>query len=162
MIDRKLEKLERMLNDAAVSAQVVLAMQKYRRVAEIVLHVRGDHMLTGIGEGASWPAALTSAVEKVSQQAQTVKGKWQKRRRRAVAVDRRPPATMEETADGDTRDAVVPDTRYTIRTLTVPAAAAAVGARAGAFLVFRNRASNAVSVAYRRPDGRIGLIDTEG
>ena len=48
-----------------------------------MLHARGDHMLHGEGEGATWATALRAAVDKVDQQAHTVKGKWQDRRRRA-------------------------------------------------------------------------------
>ena len=83
LILRKLEPLERRLADTAVSIQVVLSRPHRDRTAEVVLHARGDHMLHGEGEGATWATALRAAVDKVDQQAHTVKGKWQGRRRRA-------------------------------------------------------------------------------
>lgn len=86
MIQRKLEKLERLLNDSAVSAQVILDDGRHERIAEIVLHARGDHVLRGEARGSTWSQAVTSAVDKVDQQAHTVKGKWETRRRRATST----------------------------------------------------------------------------
>ena len=64
-----------------MSAQVVLSREKNRVVAEVVVHARQDHMLAGVGATQTWSTALTAAVKKVLQQAETVKGKWQERKR---------------------------------------------------------------------------------
>ena len=85
LILRKLEKLERILNDSAVSAQVILSREHAACAAEVVLHARGDHMLRGEGESQTWAQAVGIAVDKVDQQAHTLKGKWETRRRRADA-----------------------------------------------------------------------------
>lgn len=171
LINRKVQKLERLLNDSAVSAQVVLGLEKYRRMAELVLHVRGDHVLHGVGEGTTWSAAVGAAAVKVSQQAHTLKGKWDKRRRgpqrvrragglwRATAVNAVRPAVVTRAA---APARVVRDRRYVVRPMRVEEAAAAVGAPPGAFLVFRNSSTDAVTVVYRRADGRLGLIEPEG
>ena len=76
LIARRLAKLERLLNDSAISAGVILTKEKYRHRAEIIIHVRGDHMLRGLGDGTSWPVAVRDAAAKIEQQAQTLKGKW--------------------------------------------------------------------------------------
>src|SRR5215472_15034395 len=83
LVDTKLAKLERMLNDSAVSAQAVLTREKYRHRAEITLHARGEKFLHGVGNANAWEASLSQAIEKITQQAQKVKGKWQERKRRA-------------------------------------------------------------------------------
>ena len=83
LILHKLKKLERILNDSAVSAQVILSREHTSCTAEVVLHARGDHMLRGEGESSTWAQAVGIAVDKVDQQAHTLKGKWQTRRRRA-------------------------------------------------------------------------------
>ena len=75
-----------------MSAQVVLSREKNRLVAEVIVHARQDHILTGIGTAATWSTSLTGAVKKVLQQAETVKGKWQGRKRSAVSVRTLPPA----------------------------------------------------------------------
>ncbi len=94
LVDTRLKKLERRLGDALVSVQVVLSKEKNRFVAEIVMHARQDHFLTGIGATASWSTSLTAAVRKVLQQAETVKGKWQTRKRTAASVRTLPPAVQ--------------------------------------------------------------------
>jgi putative sigma-54 modulation protein len=92
LVDARLAKLERRFNDALVSVQVVLAREKNRYVAEVIVHARQDHMLTGIGATGAWGTSLTAAVQKVIQQAEKLKGKWQDRKRAAASVRTLPPA----------------------------------------------------------------------
>ena len=82
LVDGKLKKLERLLNDSAVSAQAVLTREKYRHRADITVHARGEKFLHGVGDSNSWTKSLSAAMEKISQQASRVKGKWQQRKRR--------------------------------------------------------------------------------
>ena len=62
IIARKLVRVERILNDSAVSVQVVLTQEHHRCCAEVVLHARGDHMLHGEEKGrpGSRPSAAPS------------------------------------------------------------------------------------------------------
>ena len=84
IIDQKLQKLERVLNDSLVSVQIVLSQgHQHKYVAEVVLHARGDHILHGEDEATQWSQAIGGAVEKVTQQAHTLKGKWDNRHRPA-------------------------------------------------------------------------------
>ena len=57
LVEGKLGKLERMLNDSAVSAQAVLTREKHRHRAEITLHARGEKFLHGVGNTGSWEAS---------------------------------------------------------------------------------------------------------
>jgi ribosomal subunit interface protein len=92
LVEARLEKLERRFGDALVSVQVVLEREKNRLVAEVIVHARGDHYLTGLSSTASWSTSLTDAVKKVLQQAETLKGKWQARKRSSASVRTLPPA----------------------------------------------------------------------
>ena len=49
LVDRKLARLERVLNDSALSAQVVLTDEKRGRRADVTLHARGEKFLHGDG-----------------------------------------------------------------------------------------------------------------
>ena len=87
LVQRWLAPLDRLLGDAAVSADMVMAAaERPHYQTEFVVHARGNHRLHGVGTGESWPVAVGAAVDKVMHQAQTLKGKWQARRRRAEAV----------------------------------------------------------------------------
>jgi ribosomal subunit interface protein len=92
LVEVRLAKLERRFGEALISAQVVLSHEKNRLVAEVVVHARQDHILTGVGTTSSWSTSLSAAVKKVLQQAETVKGKWQQRKRSAASVRTMPPA----------------------------------------------------------------------
>jgi putative sigma-54 modulation protein len=159
LIDRRLARLGRVLNDAALSAQVTLTKEKYRHLTEIIIHARGDHTMRGTGEGNAWPLSMRQAAEKIEQQAHKLKGKWNGRKRgsagrRAIAA----PALPVEPA-GAPR--IIRARRYPVRPMTVEDAALRVDAGPDTFLVFRNADSDAVSIVYRRKDGNFGLIEPE-
>ena len=92
LVAARLEKLERRFGDALISADVTLSTEKNRFVVELTVHARQDHTLHGLGATAAWGTSLTAAVQKVLQQAETVKGKWQERKRRVAAVRTLAPA----------------------------------------------------------------------
>ena len=65
-----------------MSAHLVLSREKNRYIAELTVHAKGDHMLHGIGNTAGWSTSMTAAVQKVMQQAEKMKGKWEARKRK--------------------------------------------------------------------------------
>ena len=92
----QVERLDRLLNDSAVSARVVLDLEGGRHCVDVKVHAREDHLLHGAAEAESWDAALHAAFDKVLHQAQTVKGKWESRHRRgerAATAPGKPPET---------------------------------------------------------------------
>lgn len=158
LIDRRLARLRRVLNDAVVSATVILTKEKYRHLAEVVIRARGDHVLRGTGEGNAWPASLRQAAEKIEQQAQTLKGKW-KEGKRASARRRTPRAAAADLPAAAGR--VIRARRYPVKPMTVEDAALRVDERPDAFVIFRNADTEAVSILYRRKDGHLGLIEPD-
>jgi len=160
LITKRLAKLERILNDRALSAVVTLTKEKYRHVAELVLHAKGDHTLTGIGYGNSWPLSMRQAVDKVERQATTLKSRWTKgkRQRQATsAAENTAPARATEPA----APRVVRASRYPVKPMSVEDAALRVQSGPDTFLVFRNMDTEAVSILYRRKDGSLGLIEPD-
>ena len=131
LIDKRLVRLERLLNDSAISAQVVLTKEKYRHRAEIVVHARGEHVLRGNGEG-------TTLADRRSARRPT---RSSSRRRRSKAsgpsasgsgagartVDGRPTATPSTPAR---RPRIVRATRYAVKPMSVEDAALQVDATA--------------------------------
>jgi putative sigma-54 modulation protein len=158
LIDKHLAKLERLLNDSVVSAQVILTKEKYRHRTEMVIHARGDHMMRGLGEGNAWPISVRQAAQKVGQQAQTLKGKWAERKR-SSAGRRKPRPADSEPLTGASR--VVRATRYPVKPMTIEDAALRVDEGPETFVVFRNAETEAVSILYRRKDGNLGLIEPD-
>jgi putative sigma-54 modulation protein len=162
LIDRRLSRLGRVLNDAALSAQVTLTREKYRHLTEIVIHARGDHLMRGTGEGNAWPVSMRQAAEKIEQQAHKLKGKWNGRKRGAAghkAVP--PPAAAAGGAQPAGARRIIRATRYAVKPMSVEDAALHVESGPETFLVFRNSDTDAVTIVYRRRDGHFGLIEPE-
>src|SRR5216684_741939 len=82
LVDGKLAKLERLLNHGAVSAQAVLTLERHLHRTDVTLHARGEKFLHVCAATANWETSINEAFDKLSQQAQRVKGKWQERKRR--------------------------------------------------------------------------------
>ena len=170
LLDTKLSKLERLLNDSAVSAQAVLTREKHRHRADITLHARGEKFLHGVGNSASWEASLTEAIGKIAQQAQKVKGKWQGRKRQGAAKDvpivEQPEAVaVRAVARGEPKRVRMPRivraSRQTIRPMTVSDAAKEMDIARDGVVVFRDPATAAINVLFRRPNGELALVETE-
>jgi putative sigma-54 modulation protein len=156
LVEQALAKLERILNDRAISATVTLTKEKYRHMAEIILHARGDHTLTGAGQGNTWPLAVRQAQQKVEQQAKKLKSKWTDGRHRSARAERGagapPPA---QPASRIVRG------RYPIKPMSVDDAALRLDGGAEAFVVFRDADNDRLNILYRRKDGHFGLMTVD-
>jgi putative sigma-54 modulation protein len=158
LIDRRLARLGRLLNDSALSALVTLTKEKYRHRTEIALHARGDHTLRGVGEGNNWQLSLRQATERIEQQAQKLKGKWTGRKRDGAPAREVPVAATAPEPQSSRR--VVRATRYAVKPMSIEDAALRVDGGDETFVVFRNADNDdTVSILYRRKDGNLGLIE---
>ena len=157
LITKRLARLERVLNDAALSAIITLTKEKYRLRTEIAVHTRGDHVLRGKGEGTAWPISVRQATEKIEQQAETLKGKWNGRKRTAAGSRTLSPV-ITEAAPGPR---IVRGRRYPVKPMSIEDAALRVDGGSETFVVFRNAETDAISIVYRRKDGNFGLIEPD-
>lgn len=162
LVEERLAKLDRVLNDGVVSAQIVLTLERHRHVVETTIHARGDHILHGLGDTNAWETSLSEAFEKVSGQIQKVKGRWERRKRRARSPRTMPLAAGPAVADDEVRPRrIIRTSRYAVKPMTVEEAALGFDDGRDTFLVFRNASTNGVAVLYRRKDGHLGLIEPE-
>jgi putative sigma-54 modulation protein len=168
LIERRLARVERLLNDSALSATAILTLEKYRHRTEIILHARGDKLMRGLGEGNAWNLSVRQAVEKVEQQAKKVKGKWSERkrsdtRRRVPRTVRAANAIRLPRSERSEPEAprVIRATRYAIKPMSVDDAALRIEQSTDSFIVFRNPESSVLSIVYRRKDGQLGLIEPD-
>lgn len=174
LVERELEHVLRLLNDSAVSGQVVLTAEKGRIHCDVTVHARGEKFLHGEASGRDVNAAVGAAVGKIHRQAQKLKGKRSEGKRRggsaakAAAARTRPeraaresgdaaPARFRDEDDGELR--IIKARRYAVKPLTIDEAATQMGDGGDAFLVFRNAVTEEVAVLFRRPDGNLGLIE---
>ncbi len=172
LVDRKLAKLERLLNDSAVSAQTVLTLEKHRHRTDITLHARGENFLHGVGNSENWEASLSAAIAKIGQQVLKVKGKWRQRKRgmiksepiigesrQAVAV--RPVGPARPKGERLRMPRILRASRQAIKPMSVSEAAKEIDVTRDGVVVFRDTATAAINVLYRRPNGELTLVETE-
>jgi putative sigma-54 modulation protein len=173
LVTKKLTKLERLLNNSALSAQVVLTQEKHRHRADITLHARGEKFLHGVGDAGSWAMSLSEANDKIAQQAAKVKGKWQEWKRRGrrasgdSAVEGLPVATAVASEPGQP-DRVKPRmprvlraTRQAVKAMTLADAAREMDVNGDGVVVFRDVETAAINVLYRRKNGELTVVETE-
>lgn len=159
LITTRLARLDRVLNDAAISAIVIVTKEKYRHRTEIAVHTRGDHVLRGNSEANTWALSIREAVARIEQQAVKLKGKWDERKRTGSGsrVVRAPAA--DQGAASPRR--IIRATRYAVKPMSADDAALRIDDGPETFVVFRNSETDAVSILYRRKDGNLGLIEPE-
>jgi putative sigma-54 modulation protein len=172
-VDLQLKHVLRMLNDHAVSGQIVLTKEKSRVHCDATIHARGEKFLHGEASGRDVEAALAGAVDKIDRQALKIKGKWTEAKRRGISAakaaaaaprpERGARAFGEDQARGvdESEVRVIRARRYAVKPMTIDEAAMEVGDDSNAFLVFRNAANEEIMVLFRRPDGNLGLIEPE-
>ena len=177
LVGAKLSKLERLLNDSAVSAQAILTRERHRHRADITLHARGEKFLHGLGDTDNWDTSLTSAIDKISQQAQKVKSKRKASKRHSPKAGivaarengesaERPapvkPATPARAGRERLRmPRILRSSRQTIRPMSVADAARQMDAGDDGVVIFRDVETEAVSVLFRHQNGEMTLVETD-
>ncbi len=170
LVEQRIARLTRLLNDSIVSVQVVVTREKARHHVEMTLHARGDHFLHGEASGPDVSLALGAAAEKVAHQAQTLKSRWTEGKRKGVSAARPASAAPRpehagrrpaRTAGGDGTVRIIRARRMAVKPMSIEDAALELVAGKDALVVFRNAVNDAVTVLFRRPDGHIGLIEPD-
>jgi putative sigma-54 modulation protein len=167
LVDKKLARLERILNDSAVSAAVVLADEPGGRRTDVSLHARGEKFLHAVAVASTWDTAMRQAVDKLAGQARKVKDRWRAKKRRGGKVSTRqtaaPRAGVEPPAPRETlrRPRTMRSTRQVLKAMSVADALRELEVHAEGILVFRDAETEAISVLFRRANGELTLVETE-
>ena len=170
LVNNKLGKLERLLNDSAVSAHAVLSQDKYRLLTEITLHARGEKFLHGVGDSAAWETSLSQAIDKLVQQARKVKSKWQEPKRRSakgapIVAEAAEAAVVRPAAARPAARVRMPrilrTSKQALKAMSVGEAAREIEANGEGVLVFRDVETAAITVLYRGANGELTLVETE-
>jgi ribosome hibernation promoting factor len=156
LAERKLGKLARVL-PGITRAHVTLTADKHRLIAEVIVHSKKVE-LSAVGRSNDAELSVADAIDKLLRQAQRYVGKRREGKRGEsprVVVPRREPR------GGDGEPRIVRTRRTPVKPMTLDEAALEVGERPEGFVVFRDAATERVSVLYRRKDGNLGLIEPE-
>ena len=151
LVEERLEYTLRRLNDSAVSAHVVLRRERF-------LHADAT--------GSSVELAINAAADKIDHQAQKLKGKRDGRKRRGpsavkAGTSATPDAATATRSTPRPRRRIIRAKQYAVKPMSVEDAAVEIDDAADGLIVFRNSATDTVTVLFRRADGNLGLIEPE-
>jgi len=163
LVEERVNHTLRLLDERALSAHVVLTRDRSRIRAELTLHARRERFLHAEATGASPEQAVAAAAAKIERQARTLKGKLRERqRRRPSAAKAVAPAVPAPPAPaGGPRPRVIRVRRRAVKPMSVEDAAAEIHGGGDPVIVFRNAATETITVLFRRADGHLGLIEPD-
>jgi len=138
-----------------IEAHVILAVEKQRHIAEVVL-IANHLNITATEETDDLYSAIDLAMNKVERQAKKHAAKYKEHKGGNNAGATATPATDEERP----RRAIQTQ-RVTLKPMSVDEAVMQLKVLKDDFLLFTNAATETLSVLYRRKDGNYGLIEPE-
>lgn len=171
-VEEKLNHAARSLGDV-IDAHVILAVEKYRHIAEIVMR-RRKGTLTGQAATRDMYQSIQKAIDRIEKQVRRKKEKVLTGRRRGSAVKaevvQAEAATIavpavprsrrtERRARAERAPLVVEETIDRVKPIAVEEALLLLEEALRPFVIFRNSASGRVGIVYRRGDGNYGLIE---
>jgi putative sigma-54 modulation protein len=157
--EERLTKVVRLLRDRC-TLHVILTAERHLRNAEITLKFR-DHALVGIANTPDARSSINGALDKIERQVVRLMEKRRTGKRRPK------PASgillnvlRPERTDHLERETLETE-RLAIKPLSVEEAIESSELERRGAVVFRNSETERVNVIYRRPDGKLALIEPE-
>jgi putative sigma-54 modulation protein len=157
-VEAHFKKLAPIFNDTTAWTHVIIAVEKNRHIAEVIVHWR-DHTLTTKDINADMYMALTRAIAKIEKQALKLKNKIIDRKqgaRRTSTVAPEPDGHLEATPRPPR---IIAARRYSVKPMTAEEAALRLSSESDQFVVFRDADTSRLGVLYKRKDGNFGLIE---
>jgi ribosomal subunit interface protein len=161
--------------DHALEAHVTFSRARSFFTCDINVHAGRGLVLRGEGEAADANSAFDDAAEHIAKRLRRYRRRVNDHARDQAGRDRpeaarqyvlRPTEDDGDRLNGDTQTAtyatVVAEEAAVILTLTVGDAVMRMDLEDQPVLMFRNSATGALNVVYRRSDGHIGWIDSSG
>lgn len=168
LIDKKLSKVIDKLFADVIDTRVVLQVEKYRNICEILI-VGKEHDVKAVQESdESMPDAINAAVDHVKRQAQknrkTIRDHHRKDGGRNKVTDWTvqvlEPGRLRESGDHN-RPRIIKTNNLAIVPMSIEDAAQRLGDSKNEFIVFRDMDTDRISVIYKRRDNNLGLIAPE-
>ena len=149
-----------------IEAHVILAVEKYRHAAEVVLVCSNHITIEARDQTDDMYAAIDGVVDKVGRQMRKYKTRLMKKHRPRKDIVHHleehvlepEPVELDGEEDG-AHHPVVRSERYPVKPMFVDEAVLQLEMSHRQFLVFLNARSSRMNVLYRRNGGEFGLIE---
>lgn len=151
--EEKIQRIRKFLR-RPIEAHVTLSVLKRRHIAEVQLSA--NHLnLTATEETGDLYSAIDLAMTKLERQ---VKKHVAKRHNHKGPAAR---AAVATAAGSERVTRLVRPRRMLVKPLTLDEAAQQLRTQKSEFLLFKNTATDALTVVYRRNDGNVGFVEPE-
>jgi len=146
-----------------IEAQVILDVQKYRHIAEVVLHCANHITIEASSESMDLYAAIDEVMGKIAQQMRKYKTRIMRQHRpRHGEVKNFEEKTLNLEAfeeQAEAQPTVIETEKYPVKPMFVDEAVLQMQVSNQEFLVFTNAQTDKINVLYRRKDKGLGLIE---
>ncbi len=154
--------------DGGFSGRVTVEKANSRFTADCSIHLDSGIALQATGAAQEAIPAFEAAAERIEKRLRRYKRKLKAHPAGSMAgeaIDLAYKVMTSPADDGsevpeDFAPAIVAETTLSLRTMSVAEAVVELDVKDSPVFLFRNGATEAVNVVYRRPDGHIGWIDT--
>lgn len=172
LITKKVGKIVDKLFDDVIDVRVVLQIEKYRNICEILIKGK-EHDVKAVQESdESMKDAINRALDHVKRQAQknrkTIRDHHRKDGNRSKAAGTVTEWSVQVLEPGRLRKAgksglprIIKTNNLPILPMTIEDAAESLDGSKNEFIVFRDLDNDRISVMYRRRDSNLGLIAPE-
>jgi len=155
-VEERIVKLKKYL-DVPAEAHVVLSTEKFRNVVEINLSASGWNV-NAKEEAKDMHLAVDSCIDKIEKQLKKQREKNREHKPRSI---RHAGAKTEEGLEDDDATAKVVETRnIVLKPMSLEEAVLELDGGKARFLIYRDTASEKVSLVYRLDDGNFAHIET--
>lgn len=156
--EEKMSKMDKYF-DFPVEAHIVLAVEKFRRSADVTLNVNGT-LIKGMVETEDMYSAIDQVMDKIEKQVKRNREKMRAHRsetwKNETALGASETEDVSETGVEEPRIEVE---KIVAKPMDAEEAAMQFNLSQQDFMVFRNSRSREINVIYRRKDGNLGLME---
>lgn len=146
-----------------IEAQVILDVQKYRQIAEVILHCANHITIEASAQSTDLYAAIDEVMGKVGQQMRKFKTRIMRQSRPHHAVVKtfnEKILSVESTEEHPEAEPKVVETeQYQVKPMYVDEAILQLEVSDREFVVFTNAKTDKINVLYRRKDEGFGLLE---
>ena len=173
LITKKLDKIVDKLFDDVIEVRVVLQVQKYRNLCEILITGKEHDVKAAQESGESMQDAINLAVDHVKRQAQKNRSTIRDHHRKDGVLNKEIAGQVTEWSvhvldPGKLRKPgpkglprIIKTNNLAILPMTIEDAAESLDGSKNEFIVFRDLETDRISVMYKRRDNNLGLIAPE-
>ena len=156
---QRLRKLGKLL-PGSLKLHVILTAEKRCRMAEVTATFR-NRTLVSVMEAGDTRSAIKGALDKLERQAVRLLARKRTKKRRPKPTSNITLNVFQSSRVNHEDLVSIESERLPVKPMTLDEAIALLAAAKSGLVVFRNTESERVNVVYRRPDGKLGLVEPE-